>query len=103
MKIIAEVEAGIMSDEWCFLKPTFSGLYSIYSVAPKRPAPKRPCAKTVGAKTPAPNRSRQTGGAKTSRTLNGYSARMMNLLNFYVTAILPRSPQIKTYKGYNGS
>src|SRR6218665_4010554 len=63
MKIIAEVEAGIMNDEWCFFKPTFSGLYCIYSVAPTRPAPKRPCAKT-----PAPNRSRKTGGAKRSRT-----------------------------------
>src|SRR6218665_1253177 len=69
MKIIAEVEAGIMNDEWCFCKPTFSGLYSIYSVAPKRPAPKRsapkrPCAKTgrcqnAGAKPVAPNRRRQ--------------------------------------------
>src|SRR6218665_3015704 len=34
--------------------------------APQRSAPKRPCAPTVGAKTPAPNRSRQTGCAKTS-------------------------------------
>src|SRR6218665_680520 len=48
----------------CFAKiiisPQFSqAYYSIYSVAPKRPAPKRPCAKTVCVKTPAPNRSRQ--------------------------------------------
>jgi len=33
MKITAEMEAGMMNDEWCFFKPTFSGLYmySIYS------------------------------------------------------------------------
>jgi len=55
MKIIAEVEAGIRNDEWCFLKPTFSGLYSIYSVAPKRPASK--CRRQTGrAKPAAPKR-----------------------------------------------
>jgi len=68
MKITAELEAGMMNDEWCFLKPTFLGLYSIYSVAPKRPASKWPYAKLACAKTPVPKRSRQITGAKTSRT-----------------------------------
>src|SRR6218665_1839438 len=62
MKIIAEVEAGIMSDEWCFFKPTFSGLYTIQYLLRS--------AKTSYAKTavrqngPAPKRRRQTGRAK---------------------------------------
>src|SRR6218665_1476710 len=59
MKIIAEVEAGIMNDEWCFFKPTFSGLYSIYSVAPNvlRQNGRAP-------KQSAPKRRRQTSRAK---------------------------------------
>jgi len=55
MKIIAEVGAGIMNDEWCFSKPIFSGLYSSAQNATRQ-------------NDRAPNRSRQTGGAKTSRT-----------------------------------